>query len=161
LAALLGRADGPADGQLAGLGFLDLFAGTGAVGLEAASRGAGPVRWVEKDPAAARLIDRCRSSLGASGQVSRADVGALLAAPAPAPFDLVWLDPPYAFPTAAVDRLTAAAWANGWLAADGLLLVERSGHSDAPSLAGFRETWVRRYGDTRVFFARQATEGNP
>jgi 16S rRNA (guanine966-N2)-methyltransferase len=79
VAAALGRTDRPAAEQLDGLSFLDLFAGSGAVGLEAAARGAAPVTWVERDAAACRVIERNRRDLGAEGWVVRQEVGAFLA----------------------------------------------------------------------------------
>jgi 16S rRNA (guanine966-N2)-methyltransferase len=158
--AELGRADEAPAAQLAGFSFLDLFAGSGAVGLEAASRGAGPVTWVERDPATARLIERNRRDLGAPGRVVRQDVAAVLARPGAEPYGLVWLDPPYDLPAAAVDRLLDALVAGGWLAGGGLVLIERPARGAAPSLKGdFAKPWSRDYGDTRIHAAHWNRSG--
>ncbi|MDR1807213.1 MAG: RsmD family RNA methyltransferase [Propionibacteriaceae bacterium] len=152
IAATLGTAADPPDSQLAGLTFLDLFAGSGAVGLEAASRGAASVTWVERDAATARLAERNRRDLGAPGLVVRADAATFAARPATG-FDLVWLDPPYDLPAAAVDALIAQL-AAGWLADQALLLVERSARSPAPTLnPDFSPAWARDYGETRIHLA--------
>jgi 16S rRNA (guanine966-N2)-methyltransferase len=156
LAAWSGSADATADRQLDGLSFLDLFAGSGAVGLEAASRGAGPVTWVERDPAAARLIERNRRQLGVAGQVATAEVGRWLAGPARQAYDLIWLDPPYDLAADQVDRLLQTVLERGWSAPGGLVMVERSVRQ--PEVvwgADFTQRWVRHYGDTVVCFAQR------
>ncbi|MDR0417331.1 MAG: RsmD family RNA methyltransferase, partial [Propionibacteriaceae bacterium] len=161
VAAWLGRAGGPADEQFGGLAFLDLYAGTGAVGLEAASRGAADVWWVERDAAAARALEQRRREWGAAGRVCRAEAGAFLAAAPPRAFDLVWLDPPYDLPAAAVGRLAAAVWERGWITPGGLAMVERPARSAAVEWPlGFAGTWVRQYGGTSVCFATQDAGGN-
>jgi len=150
VAARLGRS-GPAGDQLRGLRFLDLFAGSGAVGLEAASRGATWVTWVERDPAAAALAERNRRLLGADGRVVRSSAEAYLARPAAAPFDLIWLDPPYSRPSPDVDQLLGLTQRQGWLAEDGLVLLERPVRSEPPTGPGWDDPWRRDYGDTSVF----------
>ncbi|MDR1265688.1 MAG: RsmD family RNA methyltransferase [Propionibacteriaceae bacterium] len=160
LAARLGRGGAAPEDQLTGLTFLDLFAGGGGVGYEAASRGAASVTWVERDRAAAGLIERQRRLLGATGRVVSTAVETFLECPgrhdgARPGFDLVWLDPPYDLPAAELERLIDLVWEHGWLALDGLILVERSKRSPTPRLERhFPDHWWRDYGDTRVYLGR-------
>src|SRR3954454_2574716 len=83
-------------GSLQGLRFLDLYAGSGAVGLEAWSRGAGVVTFVESDRRTARLVGANATGLGfATADVAAASVTAPLPRPPAAPYDIAFLDPPY------------------------------------------------------------------
>lgn len=79
---------------VAGLRVLDLFAGSGALGIEAASRGAGPVTFVETDPGALRAIRHNLAAVGLEADVVRRDALAYLRT-APGPFDVIFVDPPY------------------------------------------------------------------
>lgn len=108
-------------GPFQGLRVADLFAGSGALGLEALSRGASFACFVENDPRAAAAVKANASQLGALDRVQVLG-GSALALPRSEPFDLVFADPPYAAGsgTAAV-RATAAA---GWLAPGGWMAVE-------------------------------------
>jgi 16S rRNA (guanine966-N2)-methyltransferase len=136
---------------------LDLYAGSGALGLEAASRGATSVVLVESDRRAADVISRNARDLGLPGiRVARSTVGAHLA-PDPAPTDaadLVLVDPPYDLDETALgavlDRLRA-----GWLAPGGLLVVERSTRSPEPTWPDGiqRATKPKRYGETTIWYA--------
>lgn len=159
LASWNGTGDAPADEQLAGLAFLDLYAGSGGVGLEAASRGAAPVRLVEADARAAGVIRRNVSASGLAAEVTTARVEQVIAQPpVGAAFDVVWLDPPYALEADKLDRVLAAVLANGWVRDDGVIVVERSGRSGAPTLSG-TDAWDRRYGETTLYwFAPLANE---
>ena len=110
-----------------GLRVLDLYAGSGALGLEALSRGAAHARLVESDGRAAAVVTRNITELGLTGaSVSKASVATLLAAPPDDPYDLVLSDPPYDLPNSAVEADLLALLAGGWLAADALTVVERS-----------------------------------
>jgi 16S rRNA (guanine966-N2)-methyltransferase len=139
-------------GGLSGAGFLDLYAGSGAVGLEAASRGARPVLLVERDPAAVTALRANVAALALAEVAVRArPVGRLLAEPAPTSYDVVYLDPPYADDVA--DDL-AQLVNGGWLAADAVVVVERSVRS--PALQWPLELTAdrtRRYGDTLLCYA--------
>ena len=121
-------------GGFSGLRVADLFAGSGALGLEALSRGANNVLFVERDAVALRAL---RQNIAMLGEQSRADVmaGDVAKASAPAvPFDLIVADPPYGGVDLAglVDRLMG----EGWLAPDGLLCVEGAAASPVqPQLA--------------------------
>jgi 16S rRNA (guanine966-N2)-methyltransferase len=102
---------------------LDLFAGSGALGLEALSRGAAHVTFVERDPAAAREIAARLAEWGAhAASVEHADARAFLERPPVAPFDIVFLDPPFASELLA--QTTARLEQGGWLAADALIYLE-------------------------------------
>jgi 16S rRNA (guanine966-N2)-methyltransferase len=138
---------------------LDLYAGSGALGLEAASRGAASVVLVESDRRAADVIAHNARDLGLRDvRVDRSTVlAALLGDPAPAEAaDLVLVDPPYDLPEddlgVVLGRLAA-----GWLAAQGLVVVERSTRSPEPAWPTgiHRAGKPRRYGETTVWFAER------
>ncbi|HET8791461.1 MAG TPA: 16S rRNA (guanine(966)-N(2))-methyltransferase RsmD [Modicisalibacter sp.] len=107
--------------ELAGRQVLDLFAGTGALGFEALSRGAATAHFVEAEPSVARVIEANLSTLGATGWVTARDVGSFLSAAA-TPFDIVFLDPPFrqGLAAPACERLEN----RGWLADDAWVYVE-------------------------------------
>jgi len=150
-----GTAGEPAEQMLDRCSFLALYAGTGAVGLEAASRGAAPVVCVERDRPTAALARQNASGVGLDVTVVAASVESFLAGEA-TPFDVVWLDPPYDLPNAAVEAQLQRVVAGGWLAPDGLLVVERSGRDAAPGWpTGVRRTRQRRYGETSLYLATQ------
>ena len=138
-----------ADPGLDGAAVLDLCAGSGALGLEALSRGAANALFVESDRRAAAVLRRNVADLGLPGAAVRiASAAAVLAAPADRPYDVVLVDPPYAVPDAEVAGWLAAAAANGWLAGDAVVVVERGRGAAFPwpvPLVALRE---RRYGDT-------------
>jgi 16S rRNA (guanine966-N2)-methyltransferase len=139
------------DPGLEGAAVLDLCAGTGALGLEALSRGAAHAVFVESDRKAAGVLRRNLATVGLGGEVRLGTVGAVLAGPAPRPFDLVLVDPPYAVTDDEVAAWLHAAAAHGWLATDAVVIVERgrgaSGFPWPQPLEGVRE---RRYGDTVI-----------
>ena len=146
-------------GSIAGLRFLDVYAGSGAVGLEARSRGAGVVTLVEHDRRTATVIRENVRTLG----FTRVDV---VVAPAerivshspPAPYDVVFLDPPYAVAVDAVQAVLQGMLDHGWLAADALVVVERSGRGaglDWPEgLVGDR---TKKYGETVLWYGHAAS----
>jgi len=146
-------------GSLSGLRFLDLYAGSGAVGLEARSRGAGVVTLVEHDRRTASVIRDNVKTLGFTGvEVVPATVARTLAQPPRAPYDVVFLDPPYTLATADVLADLQALREHGWLAEEAVLVVERSsreGELDWPAgLAGERS---RKYGETTLWYGRATT----
>jgi len=156
IAAWAGTAGEPAVSMLERFSFLDLYAGSGAVALEAASRGAAPVVAVESDAATASVARRNVTELGLDVAVVTAPVEAYLADPPPRPFDIVWLDPPYALTSNAVVRVGVRLLERGWLAADSLVVAERATRDPAPTWpAALRHTWSRRYGETTLYFATQ------
>jgi 16S rRNA (guanine966-N2)-methyltransferase len=111
---------------------LDLFAGSGALGLEALSRGAASVEFIEQDTAATGALERLLAEWGArAARVRRADALSFLAG-TPQPFDLVFLDPPFdsGLLVPAAQRLDA----RGWLAPHALVYVECAGRVKLPEL---------------------------
>ena len=159
LASWNGTADAGAEQQLDGLGFLDLYAGSGAMGLEAASRGATPVVLVEADARASAVIRRNVEASGLRAEVRTAKVETLLATPnAHEPFDVVWLDPPYAMPAGDLDTLLARVVEGGWVVGDGVVVVERDRRSPDPGWPDGMEHWQRRYGETVLHWARPGAD---
>jgi 16S rRNA (guanine966-N2)-methyltransferase len=144
-----------ADPGLDGAVVLDLCAGSGALGLEALSRGAAHALFVESDRRAAGVLRRNVDAVGLPGATVRtATAAAVLAVPADRAYDLVLVDPPYATPDAEVAGWLAAADAHGWLADGAVVVVERArgpAFPWPPPLTGVRE---RRYGDTVLHTAR-------
>lgn len=156
ITAWAGRSSAGADAALAGFSFADLFAGSGAVGLEAASRGAAPVLLVERSRRIAALAARNARELELDVTVVTATVEAWVRQPADCSFDVVFADPPYEFPTDAVEPLVAGLLASGWLAAGGLFVVERSSRSTRPTWpAGLRPGRPRSYGETVLYLAER------
>jgi 16S rRNA (guanine966-N2)-methyltransferase len=139
---------------LHGRAFLDLYAGSGAVGLEAASRGSAPVLLVEHAPGALAALRSNVAALDLTDVEIIADqVERLLTRPAPQMFDIVFLDPPYADP---VDPVLQMLVDNGWLADDATVVVERATRSGAPAWpAELSEDRVRRYGDSTLWYGRR------
>jgi len=143
--------------NLHGARFADLYAGSGAVGLEAASRGAARVLLVEAEPKAARTARANVSALGLGAVVELAArrVEAVLATPPDRAYDVVFADPPYAATDAEVAQLLAALVSQVWLAADGVVVVERSSRSPEPDWpAGLSDQRGRRYGETMLWYGR-------
>jgi 16S rRNA (guanine966-N2)-methyltransferase len=138
-------------GSFEGLHVADLFAGTGALGLEALSRGAAFCTFVEKDR---KALDTIKANIARLGAQDRGDVRAQAVehAPAPArPCDLIFMDPPYGagLAEAALER------AAGWLAPGGWISVEL--RDEAPALpAGFEAAAERRFGKARLILVRTA-----
>ena len=143
-------------GSVNGLRFLDVYAGSGAVGLEARSRGAGVVTLVEHDRRTAALIGQNARALGFTGiDVLAVPVGRAFAHPPRAPYDVVFLDPPYAVPDQDVVGVLEALRDQGWLSPDALVVVERSSRgADLPWPAGFSGDRTRKYGETTLWYGR-------
>ncbi len=135
-----------------GMAVLDLYAGSGALGLEALSRGAASVLLVDSDRRAAEVISANIAAVGLPGAaVRRAPVAAVAACPAPRPMDVVFADPPYELGTDEVGDVLACLSRNGWVRPGSVVVVERP--ASAPELCwpvGWRVWPVRRYGDTRL-----------
>ncbi|WP_219459874.1 16S rRNA (guanine(966)-N(2))-methyltransferase RsmD [Nonomuraea rhizosphaerae] len=146
---------------LEGARVIDLYAGSGAVGLEALSRGAGHALLVESDPRAARVIRANVQSLALeNAQVVADKVERLLAKAADAPYDIVFADPPYAVPDADVQRVLELLRDNSWLTDGAIVAFERESRGKALMWPeGFVEERVRRYGEASVWYGRAA--GNP
>jgi len=142
--------------DLEGARVLDLYAGSGALGLEALSRGAAEVVFVESGP---RVLPVLRGNLAAvglpGGRVVAGSVPTVVAGPAPARFDLVLADPPYATGVAEVRGVLRALVEAGWLADGAVVVVERSSREEPwewpTPLAALRD---RRYGEALLRYGR-------
>ena len=151
-----------ARGAVRGARVLDLYAGSGALGLEAASRGAASVVSVESDRRAARVVAGNADALGLPAvRVERRPVAGFLAGGpgTEGPFDLVLLDPPYDVGEEELHEALARL-ADGWLSGDGVVVVERSSRSPEPSwpvgLVGSGRP--RRYGETTLWWAEPTAD---
>jgi 16S rRNA (guanine966-N2)-methyltransferase len=135
---------------------LDLFAGTGALGLEALSRGARFALFIDDAAQARALIRDNVTALGLGGatRVFRRDATSLGEAGAVDPFSLAFLDPPYGQGLA--ERALASARAGGWLVPDALVVVEEAAQARFAPPDGFSETERRRYDDTELIVLRAA-----
>jgi 16S rRNA (guanine966-N2)-methyltransferase len=137
-----------------GLRVMDVFAGSGALGIEAISRGAAICVFVETDAGARGAIRDNVEALGLFGKtrVHRRDAAALGLKPAAdgAPFDLVFLDPPYA--KGLGEKALAELLAGGWLAQGAVCVLERAKDEPAAAVAGFETLDVRAWGPAQVVF---------
>lgn len=145
--------------ELAGTRCLDLFAGSGALGLEALSRGAAEVVFVERDPVAARAISEALVLLRCDrGRVEHGDAFAWLkrVTPPSRPFDTVFLDPPYAEEW--LPDLTATLERGGWLAPDARIYLEDAAVRGEPTLpTGWTLVRSKRAGDVGYHLARRGS----
>ncbi|PNV32520.1 16S rRNA (guanine(966)-N(2))-methyltransferase RsmD [Streptomyces sp. DH-12] len=147
---------GPLDGERV----LDLYAGSGAVGLEALSRGAGHVLLVEADARAARTVRENVKSLGLPGAEVRSGRAEQIVRTGPPeqPYDVVFLDPPYAVSDDDLREILLTLRSQGWLAGEAVVTVERStrgGEFVFPS--GFEAIRARRYGEGTFWYGRAAS----
>ncbi|MDA4110466.1 methyltransferase [Mycobacterium holsaticum DSM 44478] len=141
--------------DLVGASVLDLYAGSGALGLEALSRGAAAVLFVESDARAVAVIAKNVAALGVTGAtVRRGAVAAVLSAGAPQPVDLVLADPPYDVDAAEMGGVLSALARHGWTAPGTVVAVERAASGATLNWPdGWRPWEPRRYGDTRIELA--------
>jgi 16S rRNA (guanine966-N2)-methyltransferase len=147
---------------LAGSRVLDLYAGSGALGLEAASRGASAVLLVERDTAVAELARRNVAALGLTGVSVRAEPveRLLLAGPGGSAFDLVLADPPYDLGEETLAGVLAQLVQGGWPVEGAVVVLERSTRSPQPRWPERLEPAdERRYGETRLWFAQARPAG--
>ena len=142
--------------KLAGARVLDLFAGTGAFGLEAMSRGASYCVFIEESAEGRGLIRTNVETLGLQGRtkIFRRDATALGEAGTITPFDIVFADPPYGKGLA--EKALTAAIAGGWLKPDALVLVEEASATPFAAPAGLVAVDRRDYGETSVTFCDRA-----
>jgi 16S rRNA (guanine966-N2)-methyltransferase len=154
--------------ELRGAAFLDLFAGTGAGGIEALSRGAASATFVEHDPQALAALERNLAAAhlaDAGARVVRADALAWLAGAPGGPYDVVLVDPPYD----EVDLLTAALTAlagpgpapsrSAVVRATGVVVAKHATRTTlAPEIGLLRSARARRFGDSALTFYRWAAE---
>lgn len=151
-------------GSLDGIAVLDLYAGSGALGLEAASRGAARVDLVERDRGAARVVSANAKKLGLSqAVVVVSPVLAHLRGAAPMAYDLVFLDPPYELPDAQLELVLRrlADPAAGWLARKALVVVERSTRNPLVWPSGLAGVAVRTYSQTAIWYGQPSADCEP
>ncbi len=148
------------DDPVTGANVLDLFAGTGALGLEALSRGAARALFVDDGAEARALLRANIEALGLGGvtRVFRRDAAKLGLAPPGEVFSLAFLDPPYAKGLIAslAGPALAALIDGGWLAKDALIVIEELADTAIDLPSPLRREEARRYGDTQFVFARHA-----
>jgi 16S rRNA (guanine966-N2)-methyltransferase len=142
------------DDPIADARVLDLFAGTGALGLEAISRGAAFALFIDDGAEARALIRQNVESLGLGGvtRIFRRDATRLGAAHPNKPFDLVFLDPPYR--KGLGEKSLASLREGGWLAPGALVIVEEAAGAGFAAPQGYAEIERRRYDDTEFAFLR-------
>jgi 16S rRNA (guanine966-N2)-methyltransferase len=140
--------------RIPGCAFLDLFAGSGAVGIEAWSRGAESVTWVESHRSVARILGENVATLcNGAGQVVNDDVFHWLMRPGDGPaFDVVYADPPYGDKDVddRIDEVMRLLAESGRMAADALFIAEQRAGRPMPKAAGWNRLKDRRYGHTRL-----------
>ncbi|MET8874347.1 16S rRNA (guanine(966)-N(2))-methyltransferase RsmD [Nocardia sp. NPDC004604] len=143
-----------------GVRVLDLYAGSGALGLEALSRGATSALLIESDRKAAAIVRGNIADLGLPGAELRIGaVASVLTGGGAGAYDVVFSDPPYDVDTAAVTADLRALVEHGWLAPGAFVAVERSSRS--PEIvwpAGYIPAKARKYGETRIELAEFAPE---
>lgn len=139
-------------GGFDGLVVLDLFAGSGALGLESLSRGAASAVFVESHAPAASVISRNIATLGADGRVARTTAARFLPGAAAETFDVVFIDPPYAVETAVVAELVSAL--RPALAPGALIVVERSTRDRFEWPEGVEPLRHKKYGETTLWYGR-------
>jgi len=147
-------------GTLESVRVADLYAGSGAVGLEALSRGAAHALLVEADAGAVRTLRQNARALGLPGAEVRAGKAAqVLAEPPPdLPYDLVFLDPPYAVTDDEVREILLTLRTRSWLAEDAVVTVERGTRGgDFGWPKGFEPLRSRRYGEATLWYGRAAS----
>lgn len=139
-------------GELKGLEVLDLYAGSGSLGLEALSRGAKHARFVESArDAIVKLEENIETTgLGSKAEVTWADVASTLSLGADDRVDLVFLDPPYSMPLAGVRTDLEALVMNGFLSDDGRIVVHRPAKEGKLKPLGLKLMWEREYGQSRI-----------
>jgi 16S rRNA (guanine966-N2)-methyltransferase len=158
-------------GSLAGARVLDLYAGSGAVGLEALSRGAEHVLLVESGPRAGRVIRDNIEAIGLAGaEVVTGRVERVLARgpdrgrydPDRGRYDIVFADPPYALAADEVSGMLTALADRGWLTPGALVIVERATRSGPVNWpAGFVPDRARRYGEATFWYGRGPNGPDP
>jgi 16S rRNA (guanine966-N2)-methyltransferase len=143
--------------DLDGRWVLDLYAGSGALGFEALSRGAAGVTFVESDRRAVEVLRRNAGALGLPGaRVVAGTVEACVAGGADRRYDVVLADPPYAVGNAELLDVLTSLVTNNWLAEDAVLVVERATRDGEPPWPpGIAPLRARRYGDTATHWAQR------
>jgi 16S rRNA (guanine966-N2)-methyltransferase len=145
---------------LSGVRFADLYAGSGAVGLEALSRGASHALLVESEPRAAQVIrgNIATLGLGSAARVVTGTVRKVVSSPPDGdPYDVVFADPPYAVTDSELRGVQQALLDNGWLAPDAVLVIERSTRTPPMTwVDGITADRSRHYGETTLWYGRRS-----
>ena len=130
---------------------LDLYAGIGSIGLEALSRGAGSVVFVERDRRVAKVLQDNVDTVGLGGKIVIQDVEAFLQGrpTGSEPFDLVFVDPPYALPLASCVTLVEQLASH--MRPGAIAVLHRRSRGEEPKPAGFALEWNRQYGGSDVW----------
>ncbi len=151
-------AHGIEDFDIGGGHVLDLFAGTGALGLEALSRGAASCVFVENAASSRALIQEniTNLGLGGAGRIFRRDATNLGTSTQTVKFNLVFADPPYGQGLA--ERAIASAAEGGWLAIETVLVIEERAGVTLAMDAGIAVLETRTYGDTQITIARYRSD---
>lgn len=149
-------AHGIEDFELEGARVLDLFAGTGALGLEALSRGARYCLFIDEAASSRALIRRNVEAMGAMGhsKIWRRDATRLGKIENMPPFDLVFADPPYG--KGLGEKALRSALENAWLSEQAICVLEEAAKSDIERIDGLAELDRRVYGDTQLVIFRAA-----
>jgi 16S rRNA (guanine966-N2)-methyltransferase len=151
-------------GTWSGVRVLDLYAGSGAVGLEALSRGAAAVLLVESDAAAARTVRANAEALGLPGAaVVTTPVQRLVrSVPPGAPYGVVFADPPYEVHAGPLRGVLTDARRSGWLTPDAVVVVERASRDEPWTWpTGFQGGRSRRYGEATLWYGRADPDPGP
>jgi 16S rRNA (guanine966-N2)-methyltransferase len=135
--------------RIPGANVLDLFAGSGSLGLEALSRGAAKVVFVERDRNAVRILEENVASVGLGGRIVRSDAAAFVSRDG-GTYDLVFVDPPFAMTDAEVDRLLTLVGRR--LAVGGTAVLHRRRGGSVPESDNLQTAGPRRYGDSAIWF---------
>jgi len=147
-------------GSFEGLRVADLFAGTGSLGLEALSRGARHCTFIDNDPGAAAAIARNLERFGAAASADVRVQGVEHAPPPREPFDLLFLDAPYA--TGLASMALARVCNPAWVAPGGWVSVEiKAGDEPPPVPAGFALATERRFGKAHILLLRRLAGSSP
>ena len=143
--------------ELSGRSVLDLYAGSGALGLEALSRGAVSAVFVESDQRAASVIDKNIAALGVTGAtVRRGTVATVLGSAVVQPVDLVLADPPYTVDAGELEGVLSTLTRGGWTTAGTVAVVERPASGPELTWPDGWDVWPSRtYGDTRLELAER------
>ncbi|HYU84602.1 MAG TPA: 16S rRNA (guanine(966)-N(2))-methyltransferase RsmD [Kribbellaceae bacterium] len=142
-------------GALDGLSVIDLYAGSGAVGLEALSRGAVRVLLVESDRRAAAVAGANVKAVGLPGARVLAKPAERLGPNPGEPYDVLFADPPYALSAQELRGVLTRLVAGGWLTGDAVVVVERGGREAWEWPDGFVASRDRRYGDARLWYGHR------
>jgi len=128
---------------------LELFAGTGNISYEFASRGAKDITSVDADFGCVKFITKTADELSFPIRAIKSDVYKYLAS-ATGTFDVVFADPPYAFTIEQMDSLVQSLYSNNWINEDGMIVIEHTKHIDLTSISNFTE--ARKYGGSVFSF---------